>query len=553
MAIGLSACDDESDAGSGSASASAGTTQTVGDTTVHTNGKVQTYVPKDASAGTLVIASGSENKEAQQAIAIACEKSHVQAEIHYMGSVDIKNLLASGADGYDAVWPASSIWISMGDSQHLVKDVKSTSTTPVVLGVSKSKAQELGWWQEGSTASVPTADIVRAVQDGKLTFAMTSATQSNSGASAYLAFLTALAGKDSPLTATDLTSPDLQQSMQELLSGVDRSSGSSDWLKDMVVANPEKHEAMVNYESLVIAADRELTANGSDPLIAVYPADGIAVSDSPLGYIDRGQGLEDVFSSFQDALSSDDAKLELERAGRRTGLAGKLTYADDSQVQAAFDADWGITEDASVLRTAPMPAAEVMTQALTLYQTTLRKPTFTVWVVDYSGSMEGPGKEGVVSGLKMALDPTESVKYMIQPGENDVNLLVPFNHRVIDYVVASGTNTQDLLQLAEDTPADGGTNMYAGLLQALDLLPADDGTYTVAIVLMSDGQSDNGDWDEFVQRYEALGRDVPIFPIMFASADDTQLEPLAQMSNGKLFDGRTEDLAATFREVKGYN
>lgn len=33
-----------------------------------------------------------------------------------MGSLDIMQLLENGADDYDAVWPASSIWVSMGDT-----------------------------------------------------------------------------------------------------------------------------------------------------------------------------------------------------------------------------------------------------------------------------------------------------------------------------------------------------------------------------------------------------------------------------------------------------
>lgn len=46
------------------------------------------------------------------------------------------------------------------------------------------------------------------------------------------------------------------------------------------------YDAMVNYESLIIAANRELTAAGREPLYAVYPYDGLTVADSPLAYVD---------------------------------------------------------------------------------------------------------------------------------------------------------------------------------------------------------------------------------------------------------------------------
>lgn len=153
----------------------------------------------------------------------------------------------------------------MGDIKHVVKDQVSTSTTPVVFGVKQSKAEELGWANtDGTTKLVSTKDIMDAVQAKKLSFAMTSATQSNSGASAYMAFLTALNGGKSALTKDDLNDASLRKSVKTVLSGVNRSSGSSDWLKDMVVNDPDTNDSMVNYESLVIQADKALTAKNKD-------------------------------------------------------------------------------------------------------------------------------------------------------------------------------------------------------------------------------------------------------------------------------------------------
>ncbi len=518
---------------------------------------VQTFTPAKGGTGTtLKVASGSENKEAADAIQRAVDDAGVGVELHYMGSLDIMQVLKDGGDDYDAVWPASSIWLTMGDVDHVVKDAQSTSTTPVVLGVAKSKAIELGWADDtGATKPVSTGQIIDAVSSGKLSFAMTSATQSNSGASAYLAFLTALTGKDTPLTADGLAGTALQQKMESLLSGVDRSSGSSDWLKDMVVKDPDAHPAMVNYESLVAQADKELEQAGHEPLLAIYPSDGIAVSDSPLGYVERGQGAEDAFQSFQKALGSDDAKLLLERVGRRTGLGGRVANPGDDGVKQTFRADWGISTDAGVLKAVPMPAADVTTQALDLYQTKLRRPSLTIWVVDYSGSMRGDGKKGVVDGLTQALDPTESAKSMVQPADGDANVLIPFSSHVINAGVSVGTDTSSILSLAQDTDASGGTNIYAGLDQALDVATNPEMTKgrTVAIVLMTDGKSKTDERDHFFSRYEAEGTGIPVFSIMFGDAEPDQLDEISERTNGKTFDGRTGDLATVFRTVKGYN
>ncbi|KFI48103.1 vWA domain-containing protein [Bifidobacterium biavatii] len=517
--------------------------------------KVQTFEPSKGKAeATLNIASGSENKEVADAIQQAVDDSGVAVTMNYMGSLDIMSALKNGGDKYDAVWPASSMWISMGDTKHIVKDAASTSTTPIVFGIAKSKAEQLGWADaSGKTKPVKTADILAAVSSGKLKFSMTSATQSNSGASAYLAFMTALTGRDEPLTAADLNDAKLTGQVAALLKGVDRSSGSSDWLKDMVVANPDRFDSMVNYESLVIQADKQLEKAGHDPLVAIYPADGIAVSDSPLGYVDRGQNLDDAFAKFQKALSSKDSKLLFERAGRRTGLGGTLAYGSDNAVKQSFRAEWGIDTSADTLKTIALPAASVIDQALTVYQTKLRKPSYTIWVVDYSGSMSGDGKDGVVNGLTSALDPTKSARYHIEPSSEDVNVLIPFSSAAETPVTAHGTDTGDLLKQAQDRAATGGTNIYDGLSSALSVLPSNLDDYTTAIVLMTDGQSETFDKSSFESRYHSSGRDLPIFSIMFGDADPAQLNELAKLSNAKVFDGRSGDLAAVFRQVKGFN
>ncbi len=504
---------------------------------------------------TIKIASGSENKEAADVIKSAAEKAGVTVKMDWMGSLDVMSVLKNGGDGYDAVWPASSMWITMGDSKHVVKNEKSTSTTPVVFGVKKSKAVELGWADaSGKTKPVSTADVAQAVRDKKLSFAMTSATQSNSGASAYFAFLSAFSGH-SPITAADLADSNVKTQVKTLLSGVDRSSGSSDWLKDMITKDPDSHDAMVNYESLVVQADKQLTADGHEPLLAVYPSDGIAVSDSPLGYIDRGQGSEEeqAFRKFQEAITSDESKLGFEKIGRRAGLGGRVSDLSDSTVKSSFNPDWGVVTDASVMKTVQFPDSDVITAALTAYQSELRKPAWTVWVVDYSGSMRGEGYDGVRQGMDLALDPEKSKEAFIQPGSEDVNIFIPFSSRAGEAVKAEGADTRGLLDAVDNTDVDGGTNIYDGLSEALRNLPGDPSKYTVAIALMTDGMSDTGDEDRFREEWDASKQKPAIFPIMFGDADSTQLDALAELSNGKTFDGRTGDLASVFKTVKAYN
>ena len=169
--------------------------------------------------------------------------------------------------------------------------------------------------------------------------------------------------------------------------------------------------------------------------------------------------------------------------------------------------------------------------------------------------MYGEGKDGVVDGLNQALDPELATASLIQPTESDINVLIPFSDEPQEPIEATGSDTKDLLYAAKRHDADGGTDMYAALAEALRLAKSAtaDGGYTVAIALMTDGQSETDNQEAFYRAYDAVGIDVPVFSIMFGEADPTQLDELSQRTNGRTFDGREGDLAAVFRQVKGYN
>ena len=263
--------------------------------------------------------SGSENKELEPLIEEYTDNNRVTIEMTYMGSVDIMRQLQANTSDYDAVWLASSIWISMGDKNFRVKHTESISLSPVVFGIKKSLAESMGF--VGKQVSIN--DIMGKISSGELKFCMTSATQSNSGASAYLGFLSGLSGNPEVLTMNDLENQQLREDITILLQGVDRSSGSSEWLKTLFLQGD--YDAMVNYESLIITTNQELVARGDEPLYAVYPYDGLSISDSPLGYIDNGkQKKEEAFLEFQNYLLSDKIQGELQKIGRRTGFEGVL-------------------------------------------------------------------------------------------------------------------------------------------------------------------------------------------------------------------------------------
>ena len=508
-----------------------------------TSGEGGSDVTFDGGSSVISIISGSENAELEPILERFAEEENVRIEITYKGSLDIMRMLGQEDIPYDVVWPASSLWLSVGDTNHRVKHAESVSVTPVVFGIKQSLAEELGF--VGREVSVN--DILTAIRDGKLKFCMTSATQSNSGASAYIGFLYALLGNPEVITMNDLQNEGLRTDVKELLSGVDRSSGSSDWLKDMFLEGD--YDAMVNYECLIIQANRELEERGDETLYVVYPYDGLSLADSPLGYVEKGDDeKEELFLKLQEYLLSDEIQNEIQKTGRRSGYTGI-----SEENRNVFRTDWGLQPD-RVLSPIRMPASDVLFECLNLYQTDFKKPSLNVYCLDYSGSMSGSGNAQLVEAMEQLLIQENAKNNFLQASENEVNILIPFNGGVINTytAVGNGSELEALYDEVASQDVGGGTDMYAAAIQGLYMLSYYDlSQYTPAIILLTDGLS-GGSIADFKDVYEELGYEVPVFSIMFGDADETQLEELAEYTNARVFDGR-ENLTEAFRSVKGYN
>ena len=492
-----------------------------------------------------VILSGSENESLEPILQEFGKEHRVNVVMKYKGSIDIMQELAKQNIPYDAVWPANSLWISLGDKHRQVKHEKSIMTSPVIFGIRTSLAQSLGFTEK----DVYVRDILEAIRAKKLTFMMTSATQSNSGASAYLGFLYALLGNPDVLTLENLKDPQLKQNIQELFAGINRSSGSSGWLKELFLSG--NYDAMVNYESMIIEANQELVKHGKEPLYAVYPVDGIVFSDSPLGYIDKGdEKKEELFKKLQEYLLSDDTQKKIAKMGRRTGFGGIVGDVNTN----VFNPAWGI-DVKKILSPITLPAAEVLHTALDMYQTEFRKPSLTVFCLDFSGSMKGNGSKQLKKAMELLLDQKQAREYLINASSEDQYIVIPFTSSPKDLWKTEGNNPDDLLGLLSTIQAlspGGGTDIYTPAKKGLELMSRMDlNRYVPAIILMTDGQSD-GNFAGFQKTWEDMGLDIPVFGILFGDASEKQLQAMTKLTRGRIFDGR-HNLVDAFRKAKGYN
>ena len=474
------------------------------------------------------------------------KKNGFKVEIEHYGDLEIVDMLNSDSRDYDAVWISNSIWLYMLNNSYLTTDSKSIVIDPVVMGIKKSKAIELGFVDK----DVYNKDLLNAVRDGKLKYVMASVTKTNTGATSYLSFLNSLAGSPEILTSEMLDSDNLKQDLKDLFKGVERVSGDEDYLATMYLNG--NYDAMINYESSLIELNKKLVKNGKEPLYLIYPKDGVAINDMPFAYINNDSNdtvTKDRFKLLQSYLRSDEIINAMEKEGYRSWYGGTKDNVDKT----TFNPEWGI-DTTKYLKDMKYPSKAVITKAINLYIEALRKPTHVVFCLDVSGSMYGNGLEELQEAMNYILDYDMASKDNLQFSDKDKITVITFNGNTKDvYDTKYGNETKEVIEDINNLDAGGSTNIYDPSMKALEILSRDNSDeYTKTVILMTDGMSNGGSYRDLERYYKDKKLDIPIYSITFGSSSEYELKDIADLTNGKVFDGKSGLLRA-FTEVRSYN
>lgn len=496
------------------------------------------------SSKTFRILSSESNKIFDDEIEKYAESKGIDVEIDHYGDLEMVDILNSEDNDYDAVWISNSIWLYMLDNSYLVTDSKSIATLPVIMGVKKSKAEELGF----TNKEIYNKDILNAVSEKKLKYVMTSVTKTNTGATAYLGFLNSLAGSPEVLTSEMIKNDSLINNMKDFFKGVERVSGDEEYLTEMFLNG--KYEAIINYESTLTNLNKKLVREGKEPLYLLYPTDGVALNDMPFGYVSRGQNenKKKQFKIIQDYLRSKKVRKLLEKQGFRSWYGGVKSTSD-----ILFNKDWGIDTN-KYLTPMKYPNKTVMNDAFDLYADAIRKPAHVVFCLDVSGSMYGNGISELKEAMKYILNKDQTRKDRIQFSDSDKITVITFNDEVnmISNIV-SGSDTSELIEFVDNLSTGGGTNIFDPSIKALDILKVENSdTYSRTIILMTDGQSNAGSFNYLTEMYNSFHQDIPIYGITFGNADKYDLDKIASLTNAKVFDGKS-GLKKAFEEVRSYS
>ncbi len=483
----------------------------------------------DVSGTALHVLAGSEVKDMLPILEDAEDELGISVELEYMGTLDGTEAVMAGEGDYDATWFPSNAYMSLFDEKSsLVSQETSIMRTPVVLGVKAERAAELGWEEQSPTW----AEVVDAAESGEFAYGMSSPVSSNSGFSTLVELATALSGTGAAITADDVTA--VAADLTRFAQGQALASGSSGWLMEAYDKDASAVDGVFNYESLILQDEN---------LVEVIPQDGVITADYPLTLLaGRGEDAEAAYRALVDYLRRDDVQRRIaDETLRRTDA----TTADDAV--AAFEI--------------PFPnRLETVRALLSSWVSDVRKPANMVFQIDTSGSMEGARldalKAALVSLTDTGADGTTSL-LTFQPRET-VHF-VEFASEVKsekDLEVAADGDLSEVRSYVEGLSTAGNTAIYGTLQRSLELAAqsrSDDNV--TSVVLFSDGENtDYPSLAEFSSWYEATPevQGIPVYAILFGEASRAEMEQLAELTGGRVFDAADGDLTSAFKEIRGY-
>lgn len=496
----------------------------------------------DSAGGSRVlrVLAGSELADLKPILDQAAKDTGVTVKFDYAGTLDGVQQVVSGTAGkrYDAIWFSSNRYLNLHTG---VKTGTATPimSSPVVLGVRPSVAARLGWDKTRPTW----AQIATAAEKQDFTYGMTNPAASNSGFSALVGIATALnSGTDLDVAGIDRVAPQLKQ----FFSAQTLTAGSSGWLSDAFVRQGAEVDGLVNYESVLLS----LNASGKlpEPLKLVYPSDGVVTADYPLTLLGTAPATaQDAYRKLTAYLLKPDVQNKIMTQVHRRPADGSVRLAPE------FTGATGLKE-------LPFPGSlATVDQLIAAFFDRIRRPASTIYVIDVSGSMAGQR----ITDLKAALVALTGAGDATSFHNREQVTLIPFSTRTMPaqkFLIPESTPGPELQKIrtfAEGLKAGGGTAIYASLdtaYTAAKAQVAQDGNRFTSIVLMTDGENANGigfsDFKASLPQVQVKG--VPIFPILFGTARENEMNQIAQLTGGKAFDARTQPLADVFKEIRGY-
>ena len=477
------------------------------------------------------ILAGSELRDVAQKVEAFGLANGTKVVFTFSGSIDAVDKL-SETHGFDAAWLSHGKYLQLVPGvKEQIKASEKTMYSRVVLGVKPEKVKELGW----TSGKVTWTQVIAASKAGKFRFAMTNPAGSNTGFVTLVGVASELSGKGDALQENDIP----EGKLKEFFSGISLSSGSSGDLADQFLANPQKADGIINYESVITS----LSKNGM-PLDVIVPKEGVITADYPLMLL--ASEKQPFYSKLVDYVRQEDTQKWLAQHTSRTPLKGNKTD--------------------EIINELPFPGnLKVVDAILRGFLDSYSKPASSFFVIDVSGSMSGNRITDMKSSFKTLVQSDGSVSGRFSTFRNREHVVMtPFSNEVLpssEFTLSADAkyNEAALVQanaFISNLNPNGGTSIYSALLSVYSAAQAKlkTGDRTVSIVLFTDGANTSGHTFEQFQEYVRSSGEpkVPVYTIQYGDANANEMQGIAKVTGGRLFDAQKVSLKKTLKSIRSY-
>ena len=432
------------------------------------------------------------------------------------------------------IWsPASSGWAGIVNARagrEMAPPGTPFMLTPLVIAMPKPMAEALGWpaTQLGFKDLLPLAQnpegwgAVGHPEWGPFRLGKTNPNFSTSGLNFTIAEYYAAVGKTQGLTMEDLARPAAVDFARQIESSVVHYGDiTMTFLNNWFAA--DARGTALTYASVVAVEEKsvidynkgnpdgvlspgETARVPRDPLVAIYPSEGTLYSDSPFIVLDAPWVDADEKAAaalFEDFVQQPDNQRTVLQYGFRPNnptvpLADPIVEANG-------------VDPAQPTATLEVPAPEVLIGILDSWAE-LRKDARVLLVLDISGSMgeivTDDGKTRLDLAQQAAVGALDQFKASDDVGlwafSTDLGGPDP-NVRQLVPIGQIGTNKADIARAIEGQFPTNGTPLYEVTEQAYTtMLDSYDPAKINAIVLLTDGQNDDGAPDDDNQQFQDL-------------------------------------------------
>jgi Ca-activated chloride channel family protein len=495
---------------------------------------------------TLTVLAGSELSDLQPKLNDIRKKTGVTLQFEYIGTLDGAEEIVNGTTAYDLGWFSHAKYLTLLQEEQqgenkVMFGAEPIGLSPVIPAIRQSLVERWGW----DRPDVSWSDIAEKAKSGKLRYAMTDPTASNSGFSAVIGLLSALSSSGDTHTANHIG----QNKFNALFSGLKLTAASSKGLAKTYVKEQDSLDGMFNYESVVISLNQ--SGQLKEKLVPIFPHEGVVIADYPLLLLNRHKKA--AFNRLIDYFKTPDFQQWMVENTNRRAIIPQVELSRSFPV--------------AHVKALPFPTTLEQINAILLsFLNEQRTPETVILALDISGSMK---QENRMKSLQNALltltggDKTSTGQFAkFRTGEQVIMLL--FDNRVRKPIIfkidPDNQALKDIARFVHSLTPHGGTAIYNAMVEAYMLayhLKKKSPEHLYSIVLLTDGRNQGGytlsDFEVFYRNNKHNFESIRTFPILFGNTDDHAMHHLAELTGGKYFDTQKTPLKKAFKTIRGYH